>query len=595
MKNYRIFVGILALALVFGFAACEGPVGPAGSGTPGVGTPGTTYLAGSQTTAVIQHAIDAGGPLVLAAVTQSDAEQIFIPAGRGVRIIGALTTAATSSVLVIADASSVDLADGTIFAGSTNPVIIAPKAVIDTGKISNTTKLIPFAVASSITDGVIPAESIKNNVTALIGNVTVKTTGAAAGEISVAQFASNTVFVLGNVTKSDALTTTVEIIASGDVTQAAAISVGTLTVKGNYTSSVTSAASVAGALTVGGDATFSGAAAATGGATAVTGKLTSEGAVLTAGNVLTAGSLEAKGLTLSSETGGLTVGGAANITATLTTGVGSQELTFGGVTAIKTLANGHVGTIILGAGAVTIADALATTATNTVIVKNTAGVTLTAENTIAANLKATKAVVKGDGSMGITIKDNAGTIVVPVGASIVVGEGASLVAGGSTGKITVTKSTLKAGTYSATDASTNTLLLATSTELEVGAGGEIAIAAAGALAFTDGGSKVTILSGGKISAPSTGNITKTGAAVTDLRLKVATTALPGTGTKSSATGSPNFVIVTEPTTGSVTACIVGKTSFSTANATTDIEGAVNGGVDGSITAGAGTTLTIVGT
>jgi hypothetical protein len=30
MKNYKIFVGILALALVFGFTACEGPVGPAG-------------------------------------------------------------------------------------------------------------------------------------------------------------------------------------------------------------------------------------------------------------------------------------------------------------------------------------------------------------------------------------------------------------------------------------------------------------------------------------------------------------------------------------------------------------------------------------
>jgi hypothetical protein len=432
MKNYGIFAGILALALVFGLIACEGPVGPAGSGTPGVGTPGTSYLEGARTTRAIQYAIDAGGPLTLIGVTQSDPGSILIPAGRGVKIVGTFTTeGSAASVLVIADDSSVEVTDGNIVGGS-GAAIISTQTFIDTGKVAGTV-VVPFATASSITDGTIPSTSFIGGVAAIKGNVNVKTTGAAAGEISLAQLIGSNVFIYGDLTVTNdvaaasinvlgnvsaAGTITSALSASGNVESTKAITgvgaiginvKGNLNLKGATADGALSTAGTTGTIKVGGNLTA--VSVATGTATdealsvdgtATIGTLTPGAAIaqITFGKTAAVGAYTAKGTATAD-----VFNGKGPLTITAFTDIASAStVTFNLPTTLTDAVTVLVSnTFLAGTGAVTLTAAPVITGNN-LIITNTGGVTF------GAGLAATSGTIK---------VASGGTIVVPATKAIV--------------------------------------------------------------------------------------------------------------------------------------------------------------------------------
>jgi hypothetical protein len=539
MKNYRIFVGILALALVFGFAACEGPVGPAGSGTPGVGTSGTTYLAGTQDTAVIQHAIDAGGPLVLAAVTQGDTDTLIIPAGRGVKILGAFTTD-TGGVLVIGDASSVDLTQGNVVSDTGN-ILITSQALIDAGKLGGSGTLLPYAIASSITDGTIPVTATAGGATALYGNVNVKTAGAAPGEISVSEFSGKNVFILGNLTVTNAVTaTSVNVLgsvsASGEITGLLNAS-GAVTFTGaqtaltglNTDASVTStkAISSSGDIGVKGNLTLTGATAdgaltASGTAKLEVGGNVSAASVTTGSGIFTVGgNLSAGDVTLgTATTNALTVAGVATITGDLGAGTAntaiilvkggsiggavdlgatSASLTSNGPLTITGILTSTSATTLAGTGAITLSAV--PVITSGLVVTNTAGVTLPSFVGVsgqAINASAGK-VTFGTAADYITVTK--GTLTCEVGVATIysaankalelanladltlVDEGAITVGGAA--KITLLNSTIGAGTYTAAD-SVKIQAKTAGDEITVALGGTGTQATSGLLLGEDG-------------------------------------------------------------------------------------------------------------
>jgi filamentous hemagglutinin len=363
MKNYRIFVGILALALVFGFAACEGPVGPAGAGTPGVGTPGTSYLTGSQATEVIQYAIDAGGPLVLAGVTQSDADSIVIPVGRGVRILGNFTVHNTGT-LVIADASSVVLTEaGTINSAGGTPAVIAPQAILDSNVGGNTTP-VPIQTGAAAID-------TTGTYVAVKGNITISTAVTSATNIINSTSGKN-LFILGTLAVNNDITTT-SINVLGSVSASGEI-IGALNATGavTFTGAQTALAGLSAASVTSTKAVSSSGDVGIEGNLTLTG-LTTDGALTTTSGakIEVGGSLSAASVTLGTATAdALKVGGTTAI-GTLTTSAANQ-ITFGAAASVGTFAIDHAAEV-LGTGNVTIGTGGATLVPSGVAFKVGAG------------------------------------------------------------------------------------------------------------------------------------------------------------------------------------------------------------------------------
>jgi hypothetical protein len=98
MKNYRIFVGILALALVFGLFACEGPVGPAGvPGTPATpgGGPGALVYSGTIDANDLSELFAENNAVRL--VSGSTNVVGTVPAGKTLQVAGAVAVGSSST------------------------------------------------------------------------------------------------------------------------------------------------------------------------------------------------------------------------------------------------------------------------------------------------------------------------------------------------------------------------------------------------------------------------------------------------------------------------------------------------------------------
>jgi hypothetical protein len=295
-------------------------------------------------------------------------------------------------------------------------------------------------------------------------------------------------------------------------------------------------------------------------------------------------------------TGVVTINGDATIPGTLIHG-GTGAIAFNGTTTIGTFAPGANITAFGGTGAVTINTV--TLSTYTVKVVNTNGVTLdtATPTTIAVNLTAPAGtIIKGtDSTNGVTI--NGTTLVIAgVSSSVSVPAAAPLVAGGGTAKVEIKGARLKAGTYTAVNNATATLSLAASTEIEVLDGGSVNIPVGGQIVLNGAvTSKITLLAGGSlIAATADGDIT--GTAHANVTLTVGTTATPDTATKALVTSASPFGVTTTAGTGSVKTIVVGKIQWEAIDVAINALVGADADTDaiGTLTAGAGTTLTIAG-
>jgi hypothetical protein len=230
-----------------------------------------------------------------------------------------------------------------------------------------------------------------------------------------------------------------------------------------------------------------------------------------------------------------------------------------------------------------------------VLIKNTKGVTLVAENTIAANLKATNATIVGDASTGVTIDSNATDINVPASAYIIVPADGSIVAGASATAITIAGAKLKPGTYTYAAVGTK-LSLGTTAVIEVDGGIEIAgagdlelLLAATSVVFNEGSYLDVQHATGKF-----GEATQTETQVTvagdkakakvekDAANAIWTVSDDGTGTNISTSGK---IVL-----GTLTLDFDGTSAV-----TTDACAASSSAAPGKLITGPGTTITFIGT
>jgi hypothetical protein len=449
LKRSLLFGMTALLAVSFIFLGCKGgDAGANGSNGPA----GTSYLSGSQSTEVIQYAIDAGGPLVLAGVTQLDTKTLIIPAGRGVKILGTFTTAATGSVLVIADASSVNLTDGNIVAGSSNPVIIAPQAIL-TEKVSGTTNVIPIQTGAEAID-------LSETTVAVKGNITISTDATSSTNIKN-DTAGKTLYIIGNLTVNGPISTTA-INVLGNVTQAAAALItSTVNVSGDFTSAVTGGtAAVTGALSVDGNASFTGEAAKIEALT-VGGNLTAGVLAADNGGVVVKGTTSITSLTPHASSGSFTFSKTATIGTLVSTGV--TALTIAGVGDVTITTPGTFGTAAAltktGTGKLTLTDAV-TVGTTSLEIAGTGPVVLAAAPVITNHLVITN-------TAGVNIPSFIGVSNQTINAI----EG-KVTFGTATDYITVTKGiiTCEAGVATIYDATNKLLNLATSASLRLAEG-----------------------------------------------------------------------------------------------------------------------------
>jgi hypothetical protein len=591
-KKYLVIGMAAILGASLSFFACESATDGAAGAAGEPGAPGVIYLSGSQTTAGIQAAIDSDAPLVFAGVTQSDTGAVTIPAGRNVTLVGtgAYTVANNAvALLILADAESVS-GDGTIVTQAAGTVI-APQTVLN-DKVTGAGKLAYQTIGD---DGVV---TFSGNTAAVVGNVTIATAGVTGTTIPAASLAGKTLYVVGDLTVSDAVTATA-LNVLGDVTASAAIT-GAVAAIGEVSFTGSTAQDALTGLNAGSVESAVAITTTGNGAVTVSGEL--KGTALTLGGTgtLTAGSLDLSGnLTAgTATTGAVTVNGAATIGGTVTNGAAVSVFTFNGTTAIDTFTSGNPGTVIAGTGEVAIAKTLVDTSTNTVSIKNTGGVTLTAANTIADNLVATKVTITTDGTNGLTIDSDGTALTVPTGGSVTVpASAASIVAGGETNNVTITGATLKPGVYTG---ASGKLSLSTTAEIAVANGGAIDIAGTGDLELTAATSKVTLNAGGAIDVKAAtgafGEATQTETLVT-----VAASSATDTPAKADITNTDTTwtVTATAGTGSAATNIILGKLKLALTGtaAINNASGAdaESSAAAGKLIAGTGTVITFIGT
>ncbi|GHV78110.1 hypothetical protein AGMMS49942_29310 [Spirochaetia bacterium] len=351
--NHGLIVGLAVLLLAaVSFIGCEspteaevvtGPAGPAGTaGTPGTGTPGNSgsiYLSGALTTEAVQIALNSAAPVVFDGVDVDNL--LVIPEGKTVTLVGnPAIRPATGGGLVLVVAGTVN-GQGYIAGGNTGTTQVIHKAAFDTKYLAaGTTHLVALAPSG----GLIPADAIIDNDAAILGPITVKAAGTAAGEVAVAGLTSKTVYVIGNAQLDTAVTATA------------------LNVSGNVTTGVPFTASTT-PLNVGGNLNITAATTNAGtGAIAVGRNLTATGA-----------------LSLAVGASGLTVNGTTSIPGGFALTGSTPKATFNGTTNIGGTINLGALSTIAGTGAVTLATAPAATAATTISITNTKGVTISVD------------------------------------------------------------------------------------------------------------------------------------------------------------------------------------------------------------------------
>jgi hypothetical protein len=261
---------------------------------------------------------------------------------------------------------------------------------------------------------------------------------------------------------------------------------------------------------------------------------------------------------------------------------------------VGTFTSGNAGTVIAGNGEVTITAALTDTSTNTVIIKNTKGVILTATNTIAANIKVTKAKIVGStaGGGGVTIQSTATDIEVHDDESITVSGDGTIVAGASTNIITITKAVLGPGKYTGAAAA---LTLSGNAVITVKDGGTVNIAGTAVLKLTAGGDKVVLKEGGTLAVAAGAAIDDVAGSYTAARFGVYEASDTGftTAKKTLVAGT---VVTTTDGTGADSDIILGLIKFTLANSEAERDGEAAGGsaAAGSVKAGAATVVVFTG-
>jgi hypothetical protein len=608
MKKQSLFIGVVAFACAaLVFSGCESPVG----GSSGAaGAPGTIYLSGSLTSEGIQAAIDSGAPLVFAGVTQTittgGEDTVLIPAGRSVTLIGdAAYTVDSSGVLILADAASVT---GTGDIDDNGGTVIGPEGAPG----------LTLAFATPDEDGAIDFGS--GTMAALYGDHTIG--DGTGGTIDPANFGTNELYVVGDLTVSAKFTSAPTVIVFGDATVSADIEqdgatlnvVGDasvtvaqtkavkLTVKGNLTASEAPTAD-AGTIDVEGDATFAKAISG------ITGTINVDGAAafsaaLTTGGALTAGSLEVTGA--ASFGGDVTVKGGATFASTVTN-TAAAELTVGEATTITgVLSSGTGGFTIAGAGAVSLAEKPVVAASQALTVSNSGGVTLAkgidvgvaGGLTVTGGTAAGKVIIPNGQAITIT---NSGTAlfgstaeVKLSGAGVWTATKAITIAGDSTTGVKITS------TEAATFASSGTapkLTLAASTALDIGATVTLALdGTANGIAFTGTNSTIVLNPGAKITGTAATTLEANSSTTTGASIKL--TATDGT-TASNFTFTTEGVVTksTDAPSADVTLTL-GKSDWKSTNAanSTGVTSTVAGtAAEGSLSAGTDTTVTLAGT
>ena len=518
MKKSLIFWFAAVTCAALFLVGCESPTnGDAGA----AGAPGTIYLSGSQTTAGIQDAIDSGAPLVFAGVAQYDNGTVTIPAGRGVKLVGddAYTVADNAAAfLILGDASSVTGTGG--IDAQSNGNVIGPQAVLD-ASVTGGNKLVYQTIG---TGGAI---DFTGNKAAVNGNVTIATAGVTGSTIPAASLNGKTLYVVGGLTVSNAVTAT-EISVVGNVTAAAAIT-GKLSATGKVTFTTAAQGALTG-LTAGSVESSVAITTTSNGDITVDGELKTTGASSTVTvngtGTLTAGSLDLAG-NLVAGSGGVTVKGASVLGGDVTRGDGA--VTFGGnvtLTDGKTItltgtaklnlkggASIKVGanTVLSASGDVEItpttgAVLTATSATKTIAV-STAGIAFTGALLVSGELKAN--------GKDITATQTTGILAIAPGGKITTAGAANagaIVLGDSTNGVTLTG----AGSWTAGGAAV--YLTQTGTDAAaIGASGAATLTASGttpAINVLGGSSAANVLTlGAGVTINVAGTAAKVGAVV----------------------------------------------------------------------------------
>jgi hypothetical protein len=153
MKNYRIFAGILALALVFGLIACEGPVGPAGAGTPGVGTPGAATVSGTVSAQVLQALLNTSSTVYVdGATTVTGPGVVTIPAGKTLKVIGDALELGNTGIILNATTGTLDLSDDDAElegeSAGTDPIVLLPSGYTHILKVDDSNLTVAPLVTS---------------------------------------------------------------------------------------------------------------------------------------------------------------------------------------------------------------------------------------------------------------------------------------------------------------------------------------------------------------------------------------------------------------------------------------------------------------
>ena len=588
MKKSLIFWFAAVTCAALFLVGCE--QGTGGDGAAGAAGKTIVPVSGTVADDLFQAAIDASDGIIAGNVTITGASPIVLPSNKTLQLVGTITLP-DDGVFVVVGADSLSGPGGFEGTSSGNPsYLIAPPAV--TAARNSGTDLTSVSLQAFGTDF-----DNAGSVLGVQGDLAITDTAGAA------KIATKTVYVTGNVTVSNAASPTA-IIALGNVSASATIT-GAVAATGKVTFSAAAQTALTG-LTAGSVESAVAITTTGTGAIDVKGELKTTGATshvtLGGAGTITAGSLDLAG-NLAAATGtAVTVKGAAKITGTLSNGAAATVFTFDGPTTVTgQFTPGAANTEIAGKGAVTFTAALGDTSANTVIIKNTGGVTLTAENTIADNVVATNVTIIG-GNTGVTIKSDGTALTVNSNESIIVPPtGGSIVAGASTDTVTITGATLKPGTY--TGAATG---LSTIGEIEVAGAGKIDIAGNGDLALTAAATKVVLLAGATIDVKAaTGKFGE--ATQTNTKVTVGTAAAPTTPTKATVENSGTTWTVTTDITGTNISA-VGKRIFLGAFAldfdgTNDVEedaciaSTANEGTAaaGKIVAGTGTAITFIGT
>jgi hypothetical protein len=554
-KFYLVSLTALLGASLFLIGCGDAETGAAGA----PGSVGPVYLSGGQTTAGIQDALASGAPVVFAGVEQSDAGEVIIPAGKGVKLVGtaAYTTYSSGGGVLIVEAASSVTGTGVLISGHAGSPVIVPGGVLTGG-----------GAVVEIQDGsgvIAPAAAF-----AVKGPVTVSSEATSKTNIRNDTLGTNTLYVIGDVTVSAAISTATKITVTGNAAVTADETGAVVwVIKGDLDAQKKPTAG-AGTLTVGGNAVFAEAVSGIAGAVAIGGNAEFKNALATgAGAVAVGGNLSVTGA--ASLGGNLTVGGTAAFSSTLTNSAAAVAAFNGATTVTGAVTTGTGGLTIAGKGAAELKAAPVVDTGKLLTVSNSGGVTLgegMSVKTLAGGLTISgggKAVLP-DGK--VITSEAAGTVLgthwslgTAAGTATATGSSVVFTAGGVKGaasgaKLSLAASQILVGLTDADDIgagfdAVDVYLASGAAQVKVLSG------ASGTNATT-----LTLANGAKISGLTGAGAASAGTDVTALPGTSAASAgitniIAVTGTASAANANNYFGIKTGETSGTITAAASG--------------------------------------